>query len=135
MHLILAHKESGKKIWSSDLEHINEIMTLYMYMPIPISVERERERKRKMIQRKFCLCLYMLHVCTPVVCREREMIFQWPEVKIANTTFEYLLCKQEWFLFLICRLSVSLFQWKKWKKLKQKRNNLIRKCCRTVDKV
>lgn len=55
-----------KKIWSSDLEHIYEIMTLYTHMPMPIYIYRRRERKRKTIQKKsmYCMCVCLLYVET-----------------------------------------------------------------------
>lgn len=70
MHLSLDHKESGKKIKStSALEHIYEIITLYICMLVPR--EREGEREWQFKENSVYVYIYCMCVCVLYVKREK----------------------------------------------------------------
>lgn len=56
-----------------------------------------------------------------VVCKEREMGFLWLEVRIAKTTFKYLLCKQKCFLLFALQVTCVNVSVKKYAKKKPKK--------------
>lgn len=65
MHLSLDHKESGKKIKStSALEHIYEIITLYICMLVP----REREKEKENDNSKKILFMFIYIACVYACC-------------------------------------------------------------------